>query len=254
MKIRLLSDLHLEFQSIHLDSAGEDLIILAGDIGIYTDGVTFAKKLATQLNVAVLILAGNHELYGNSWEETLVDCAAAADHTDKVVKGEVTFLEDAAVEYMGVRFIGATLWTDMKLYGDDPLVPYIVSKELNDYYQIYSGDGDALTTDQTMYRHGVSREFITNTLRQPFDGPTVVVTHHAPSWLSVHERYRTDKVSAGFASRLEDLMLDYEPVLWCHGHCHHAADYQIGNTRIVTNPRGYPGEGTGFDPNFIVEV
>ncbi len=260
MKIRLQSDLHREFEERKISSVGEDLLILAGDIDIHDRGVRFAKKTARYIKVPSLVLCGNHEFYQNrkdrshTWESTLVDCRAAADHTDKVMKGEATFLEDSAVEYEGVRFIGATLWTDMKLYGDDPLVPWQVSSALNDYYSIYSDLETPLTTDQSIYRHGVSREFITNALRQPFDGPTVVLTHHAPSWLSVPEEFRGDKVSAGYASRLEELILDTKPVLWVHGHTHTPFDYMIGETRIVCNPKGYPGENTGFNPNLIIEV
>ena len=105
-----------------------------------------------------------------------------------------------------------------------------------------------------MARHGVSRQFITEELAKPFDGPTVVVTHHAPSWLSVPDKFR--EASAAYASRLEDLILDHEPLLWIHGHTHTSFDYKIGKTRIVCNPRGYHGFelNPDFEVNLIVEI
>jgi hypothetical protein len=41
-KIRLLSDLHLEFSDLELEAAGEDVLILAGDIKIEMSG--FQKR------------------------------------------------------------------------------------------------------------------------------------------------------------------------------------------------------------------
>ena len=43
--------------------------------------------------------------------------------------------------------------------------------------------------------------------------------------------------------------------LWIHGHTHFNVDYKIGQTRVVTNQRGYvdtPNET--FDPSLVLEV
>ncbi|WP_064710025.1 hypothetical protein [Rhizobium bangladeshense] len=45
-----------------------------------------------------------------------------------------------------------------------------------------------------------------------------------------------------------------QPALWVHGNIHQKANYRIGETRVIANPRSYPGEGTGFDPLLVVEI
>jgi Icc-related predicted phosphoesterase len=93
-------------------------------------------------------------------------------------------------------------------------------------------------------------------LAEPFDGGTVVVTHHAPSSRSVHTRYARDLLSPAFASSLEKLMDGDRALLWVHGHMHDAFDYEIYGTRIVCNPRGYApyALAQGFMPDLIVEI
>ncbi len=273
MKIRPLSDLHTEFKPFKFKYAGEDVLILAGDIALHTGAMKQLKAKAKEWDIPILILAGNHEFYTNrkrfshTWEDTIGDLRAAADNADKIVKGETTFFEDMVAVYEGVRFIGATLWTDMNLFGDAPIASRQVQFALSDYgYTTDTGRRivlirknkgmEAITADDTMARHAVSRQFIADTLAQPFDGPTVVVTHHAPSALSVIDQFKDDKIAAGYASRLENLMLEYEPVLWIHGHCHARLDYKVGKTRVLCNARGYVPDDLvkKFNPKLLVEI
>jgi calcineurin-like phosphoesterase family protein len=90
----------------------------------------------------------------------------------------------------------------------------------------------------------------------PFDGKTVVVTHHAPSSQSVHPRYANDLLTPAFASNLENLMDGDRAALWIHGHMHDPFDYEIYGTRVVCSPRGYaPNSLTPeFRPDWVVEV
>jgi 3',5'-cyclic AMP phosphodiesterase CpdA len=262
MKIRVLSDLHIEWGPLELSHAGEDIAVLCGDIAIHTEAMDLLKQMAQLFDIPIIVLAGNHEFYTNedspshTWEGTIDELREAADLTDRIEKGKVTFFEDSSAVYEGVRFIGATLWTDMHLYGDDPLVQIRVEQSLNDYRLIKRIDGGDLRAMDTIARHGVSRQFITDKLAEPFEGPTVVLTHHAPSWLSVPEQFKADASSAGYASRLETIMLDFEPALWVHGHMHTSLDYEVGETRIVCNPRGYAraSENPAFDPNLIIDL
>jgi Icc-related predicted phosphoesterase len=93
-------------------------------------------------------------------------------------------------------------------------------------------------------------------LEQEFDGPTVVVTHHLPASSSIAKRYANDPLNPAFASSLESLIEAYRPVLWIHGHTHQPLDYELFGTRVVCNPRGYPGEHVrnGFRPDLTVVV
>lgn len=234
-------------------------MILAGDICNHTDAMPVLKEMARQFDIPVLVIAGNHEYYRHendayTWEDLPQDMRDAADFSDRLEKGKVSFFEDATAVYDGVRFIGTTLWTDMLLYGDDPLVKMLVAQALNDYNVIWSKFNDRLLIEQVVERHGVSRKFIEDTLAEPFDGPTVVVTHHTPSWLSVHPDYRANKASAGYSSRLEPLIEKGKPALWIHGHTHSSFDYQLYETRVVCNPRGYRDENKEFNPELLIEI
>ncbi|BAM89624.1 conserved hypothetical protein [Bradyrhizobium oligotrophicum S58] len=102
--------------------------------------------------------------------------------------------------------------------------------------------------------HRTSRTWLTGLLETPYDGPTIVVTHHAPDWGSVAERYRNDRVTAAYVSDLSALILATQPALWVHGHIHTPSDYRIGSTRVICNSHGYGRENPAFDPALVVEV
>ncbi|HHJ15617.1 MAG TPA: hypothetical protein ENJ80_02855 [Gammaproteobacteria bacterium] len=93
-------------------------------------------------------------------------------------------------------------------------------------------------------------------LAEPFDGQTVVVTHHAPSSQSVHPRYARDLLTRAFASNLEHLMAGDRAAAWVHGHMHESFDYKVHGTRVVCNPRGYAPEALNpdFRPDWIIGI
>ncbi|MGO4816104.1 metallophosphoesterase, partial [Cupriavidus sp. 2MCAB6] len=101
--------------------------------------------------------------------------------------------------------------------------------------------------------------FIRSELGKPHDGPTVVVTHHAPHPQSVQPRHQGSELSPAFVSDLGALIEEYQPELWIHGHDHGSHDYKVGRTRILANQAGYPNrngdrENPWFDPGCVVEV
>lgn len=100
--------------------------------------------------------------------------------------------------------------------------------------------------------HRATRAFFEATLARPHDGPTVVVTHHAPHPASLSDPHAD--LAWRYASDLTDVIVDRGPDLWVHGHAHRASDYRIGRTRVVCNPRGHVAEGTGFRPDAITSV
>ena len=97
--------------------------------------------------------------------------------------------------------------------------------------------------------------FLPGSASAPFAGPTVVVTHHAPSIRSIDPLFQGDPVSAAYASNLESLMGRERVVLWVHGHTHRSTHYEVKGTQVVSNQRGYPEQRhTGFNPGLVVEV
>lgn len=254
MKLHIASDLHLEFGQMktHPATFDADVIVLVGDIWSGARGIYWARSAWPQHEI--VYVAGNHEFYGQVMSQVLSELRLAADETG------VYFLENDEVVIQDVRFLGGTLWTDTKLFGSKYTQSTVWENvaRLNDFRLIRTSEGESEFSIREMIGlHGVTRRYLAQKLAEPFNGKTVVVTHHAPSWGSVHARYATDLVSAGFASDCTELF--GEPLLWCHGHMHDSFDYTEKGTRVICNPRGYmtyshQNENRHFNPGLIVDI
>jgi len=244
MRVHVLSDLHLEAAPFEPPPAPADLVVLAGDIDNGPAGIEWAKR---RFSTPVLYLAGNHEPYDGDFEQTqrALRAAAAGSH--------IVLLDCDAAVVGGVRFLGCTLWTDFELLGEPgrALALGRYRDWLVDYRAIGFG-GRRFAPDDSIALHRVHRAWLETALAEPFAGPTVVVTHHAPHRGSIAPAFATHPLNPAFVSDLEPLM--GRAALWIHGHTHRAFDYVVHGTRIVCNPRGYPGEDTGFRADLVIEV
>src|SRR5471032_2551068 len=259
MRLLILSDLHHELWSEHapkIDPAVSrpDLVILAGDIDTGAKAVAWAAQNFAGL--PVLYVHGNHEGYGQNLDSVLDEIRSASAATDNVR------LLDCGEYIVGqVRFLGATLWTDFQLFGDDERQTSMLEAEnvMTDYKRIRlakKGYRKLRATDTFQY-HALQKSWLNKKLQEPFAGRTVVITHMAPSMRSVADRFAQDRASAAYASRLDDMVEKAD--LWVHGHMHDSFDYTIGKCRVVCNPCGYMTRGGGaensqFDSNFIVDI
>jgi len=262
MKIQIASDLHLDllqegfpgFRAVE-PAAGADVLIIAGDI----HHATGAVDAFSDWPVPVIYVHGNHEAYGNTLEDTIAGLRAAATGT------RVRFLEGDAFVFNGVRFLGCCLWTDYRLFPDLQQAAMLECEDrLLDHRAIRTPRGMFKAVD-AMRLHHTSHAWLASKLDEPFDGPTVVVTHHGPHPGSIHPRYDGQLLNAGFVSDLTTLLGKAE--LWVHGHVHDSFDYAVTGTRIVTNPRGYAlnrraaatpeqiqWENPAFQPGLVVEI
>ena len=257
MRALIFSDLHLEFGGMDkrkwtAPSADEiDVVIAAGDLATGVVGVMWLARHFP--DTPCIYVPGNHEFYGKRrYRRHIEKMKAKAEELGP----RVFVMDNEQVVVGNVRFLGATLWTDFDLYGTWPLSIGAAQAEMNDYKEIELVQQQRLTAEDTRKFHQESRFFLTEALRRPHDGPTVVVTHHAPSEMSSHARYRGSPLNPAYASRLEPLMLEFEPALWVHGHMHDSSDYVIGETRVICNPRGYVGHelNPNFNPRLIVDL
>jgi predicted phosphodiesterase len=245
-----LSDLHIEFADFDIPEVDADVTVLAGDIHTRDRALPFARALS--LRRPVVYVAGNHEFYGTAIPKLYEKIRCQAEDS------AVHLLQNGAFILDNARFIGATLWTDYGLLGTGTReLGMVVGKTtMTDFKKIRtSPDYRKLSPAYlyTSFRQTIG--YLEAMLATPHAGPTIVVTHHAPSMHSIELQYRNDPISASYASDLEDLILSHEIDLWIHGHTHNCVDYTIGKTRVVSNQRGYPGEcPKNFDPGFVVTL
>lgn len=271
MKITLVSDLHLEFG--YQELPGGDLLILSGDIAeAKTASKHFhqTKPVLLEPHMAypcseffkyecakynqVFYVLGNHEHYGSTFQKT-------RSVLENICPSNVKILENECIEYQGVRFLGATLWTDLN--NNCPITEQALRQGMNDYRYItwYDQQLDVyykISPSITANMHQKTLEYFKSELESNSDKTHVVITHHAPTFMSIHPDFRYEHyMNGGYMSNLDEFILDHPNILvWTHGHVHNRNDYMVGTTRVISNPRGYQGyeKNTGFDPNFTFEI
>lgn len=248
MKILVLSDLHCEFRPFQPEQTPADVVVLAGDTNLGVRGVIWARESFPE--VPVLYLAGNHEYYHNVLPGLL------ADLREEAAGSNITILEQNAVELAGVRFLGCTLWTDLALLGDSRQGAAAAATSINDYQLIrVEPEQRKLDPLDVIKMHEEALDWLAGELSGGDPARTVVLTHHAPSQRSLPPGAAQADWAASYASNLEAFVQEFQPALWIHGHTHQGSDYRIGATRVVCNPRGYPGQTShGFDPAKIAEI
>lgn len=248
MRLQILSDIHLEFGERKFELDNPDLLILAGDIHLGINGINWIRELTN--DIPVIYVLGNHEYYKNSYPKLIRKLKDSAENTN------IHILENASIEFNGITFHGATLWTNFELYGDPRTAGFECQQKMNDYQLIKRDPSySKLRSIDTHVIHNESIKWLEKSLSDSKTDFNVVVTHHAPSEKSILDKYKNDLVSAGFASNLDGFIEKTQPDLWIHGHVHACFDYSIGKTRIICNSRGYPGERVeGYQDKKIIKI
>ena len=271
MHIQLLSDLHLEENSAFQPqrAPGADVLVLAGDIGSYQGGSAlsalgdedFGLGRFADWPVPVIVVPGNHEYDALDFDATHARLRATCERLGLI------WLERETIVLHGVRFVGTTLWADF-----DALAPRGPTASLAgqlqarhkafraaDYYLRIAATtrgGAPFLAEQIREHALVCQAWLRAALAEPFDGPTVVVTHFAPSLRSADPRYGLRPGTAGFCNALDELLPLAD--LWLHGHLHCAIDWRddSGRCRVVANPLGYEkkGEQAAFVPQLTIAV
>ncbi len=248
MRIRLLSDLHLEHTAWIAPPAEQDIVVLAGDIHNGSAGVEWA---AQQFDAPVLYVPGNHEYYGFDMPQL------QARWSDGSLPPNVQVLDDGATEVGDVRFLGTTLWTDFALHGDVNQAVDIAARRIQDYVRIRY-DGALLSPLYTLAMHRAALEWLRERLQEPYNGKTIVVSHHCAHPNTIAERYADSPANPSIASDLTELILSHDISAWLCGHTHASFDFYVGSTRLICNPRGYTlddaPENSDFNPTLVIEI
>ncbi|TPG73721.1 metallophosphoesterase family protein [Pseudomonas mandelii] len=242
MKLQIYSDLHNEFALFKAPAVAADLVILAGDIHTKARGVIWAGET---FSCPVIYVCGNHEFYGGHIDHTLHKMKEAA-------LPHVHVLENETFIWNQTRFLCATAWTDFSATGNVVAAAQTASEWMNDFRVILADDSfRKLRPCDLVSRNHATHVWLAHELDKPFDGKTVVVTHHSPVPEVAGEKH-DGHLSAAYTNRWHTLLEKAD--LWIFGHTHSAIDITLGRCRVVSNPRGYPGERTGFDPGFVIDL
>lgn len=140
--------------------------------------------------------------------------------------------------------------------GDSATAMSIAQFKMNDYKAIkyQKKPYKRLRPEMLLAKHMESRRFIEKSLSRPFDGKTVLVTHHGIHPGSVHSRYDGDTINSSYVSDMRDVLVEFSPDLCVHGHVHSSFDYGFHNTRIVVNPKGYFDENPEYVRDLIIDL
>lgn len=272
MKIRILSDLHLDINKNHPFSLidTETFTILCGDIS--GNPQQTIEWINNNIKQGVFV-EGNHIGYDSQHSIQYIENLLASRYP---TTAPIAYLKNSYKIVDDIVFVGGILWTDFRLYGNavQPLAEFYALQLMNDFRYNYTNTNHIKDETENNFEKLVAKEWIRklrpgdtekmfastlkciDTVCRKFPNKKiVVVTHHAPSSKSIPEIYLTDKSTPAFASNLEQFILDHPNIkLWCHGHIHSACDYPIGNCRVICNPRGYVqlGEQSCYQNDFVI--
>ena len=248
MKIHILSDIHNEFGTFRPPVNDAEVVVLAGDIDVKGRSIDWIERMFP--GKVVLFVLGNHEFYGEA-------IPRAIEKAKEKAKGSsIHVLENDSFRLDDTEFFGCTFWTDFMLLGQKAIASFEAEQKMNDYRYIrMSPTFRRLKAVDTAAIHSRSRAWLLKAVEESNCGKKVIITHHAPSALSLPAKTPPDVVDSALASNEEELMTTLGADLWVHGHIHDVCDYKIGRTRIVNNPKGYPQEpAPGFNPDCVIDI
>ncbi|MBD8651154.1 metallophosphoesterase [Rhizobium sp. CFBP 13726] len=269
MKIWLISDMHSSPLDLlygnMLDVPEADLCVCAGDVAGSIERTMNYVFSEIAHRMPVVMTLGNHDYHGSSIDQTL-------DYVRREIAGtNVHVLENDELRKGDLRIIGATLWTDyaVRAHASGRLpIDQRRAAAMEACYRVMvdfrtvrasggHGGSSLITPDELYSRHKESRAYIERKLKEPFQGTTMVLTHHALTPRSLDPRFRGQLSNAAFASDLSAVIEKGRPAFWVHGHVHRFCDYIQSETRMICNPLGYQrerGKWTGFRPSFVIET
>nr|WP_313014162.1 metallophosphoesterase [Brucella intermedia] len=272
MKLWIFSDLHEELgttRSFPDRRPDADIALMAGD-WTHADKIeATVKAFIEKFQMPVVYVAGNHEFYGSLTRRSSLESdqmiLRLAEKASEDWDHRLYVLDEDTIVIEGVRFIGATLWVDF-LYrlSDVKMFPARMRQATNllaDFEAIRLRNGRRYEPAYMLSLHRSNAAYIRRELEKPFDGLTIVLTHHLPHPDCTPEIYRGAEANYLFCSSEFAFGNIFEsadaPALWVCGHTHHALDVEIGRTRVVCNPLGYWWEqrvGNGFRGDLVIDT
>lgn len=228
-----ISDIHLECSNIdQINVEDADFLIIAGDLSAEYQLIDMFFQRKINKEIPIIYVLGNHEYEGKVIQK--------ANQKIKEITKEyknVHVLNNESVIINGVKFIGSTLWTKYETAKNPKEYEKWLIHNVCDFNSIYYTKTDKtnkLTPQYMKEMYANSLNYIKQELEKPFDGKKIVVTHFPPYEYPVENKNET---SAYWENKIsEDVICkaDY----WIHGHWHVSYEKNIGETKLLCNPRG----------------
>lgn len=277
-----------------------DVIVAAGDIGTHEKGIHFLQDAFG--DKPVIFVPGNHDHWGAEYYSNLqkmrqaaVDsnvhffhdggtieiggvlfCAgtlwtdyALVDDAERNMEKSQSYMSDyhyievAPRKYIAVQ---STKCAAMDFKSTLNNITKIRARRNNGMVINRLGFSRRINPSDFREYHRITLRNIQLAMKNAYESgkKLVVVTHHAPSRISL---LRGDEFEADYVFQKSDPSyasnLDYQfegedaPALWIHGHTHIATAYTTegGKTRVVSNPKGYSmGDDTGWEMGRLEEI
>ncbi|HMC86328.1 MAG TPA: metallophosphoesterase [Chitinophagaceae bacterium] len=235
MNIQYCSDLHLEFRenlkyinSNPIPPLGE-VLILAGDITLFSRMKahdSFFNYISDNFPLTYWI-AGNHEYYDS-------DINRRSGTVMEKIRDNILLVNNQSFVHGSTRLIFSTLWSHVSKPNRRR-----VENSISDFNAILL-NGKRFTADDFNVLHDNDLAFIRTELETPWDGITIVATHHVPTFMNYPKKYKGDPINEVFASEQTDLIIKTSPTHWIYGHNHsNTPPFNIGLTQLITNQLGY---------------
>ncbi|MSU90863.1 hypothetical protein GE300_14765 [Rhodobacteraceae bacterium 2CG4] len=273
VKFLYWSDLHREFGSSDhpvpfpeptrdVNLTNIDAILIAGDLHAGDEHVSSLVEIEERWGVPVISTRGNHAFYHDDFASLPGRHARLA--AEARTQGRRVHVLDRETLVLGdTRILGATLWADFEVLRPNPdrleATMYGARHLMNDYRKVLAEpDGDLLMPSATAAQHRADRAWLAQELAKPWDGRTLVMTHHIPVPEALAPEAGKGEMAPAYVSDLRHDMLRFPIDAWVSGHSHWARRGTLpglhGPVAFTANMQGYPGQHTNFDPYLVLDM
>lgn len=249
MKIRIFSDIHYEWTPFRYEYAGEDLVILAGDIHTKNRHAVLLKQIPK--DVPIIMVAGNHSFFSSIYQDVIKFLYSLEKDFPNF-----TFLNNEWIIHDTIPIYGGTMFSDFNLFNTPYQSAMIAKRAINDFRVIKKMNEGGVKTIWSPQDHlAEHKKFVkglddfTNCYG---DKKRIVISHFLPSSQCVAPEYTSDDCTPYYATNMDRYFGD-ENLLWAFGHTHNSFDLRLGDSRVISNPKGYYDENKDFNPNLVIE-
>ena len=273
MKIRLISDLHLDINhsyALDMHKIGNDDIftLIAGDISGSPDGAI--KWLKANIKHGAFV-SGNHDVYDS---DLVIEDIKKLFAKEFPINADVSYFDNEVGVISkeiseNVLLVADVMYTDYALPSGYRNPTGDVNKNIcladpwrsgfrggmNDFNygicnKVFSKlNGSTcqrpkrLVPEYYLEHHIKAFEAITKTIE---DNPTkeiILMTHHCLSPQCIDDAYNHDDLNASYVSNKEDWIIAHPNIKCiCSGHIHARKSFKVGNALYVMNALGYCSE------------